>query len=47
MVGTTSSDKDESKSESCSEVTSSLQPHGLARQAPLSMEFSRQKYWSG
>ena len=25
-----------------------LQPHGLvARQAPLSMEFSRQEYWSG
>ena len=25
----------------------SLRPHGLARQAPLSMELSRQKYWSG
>ena len=25
-----------------------LQPHGLsAPQAPLSMEFSRQEYWSG
>ena len=24
-----------------------LQPHGLARQAPLSKEFSRQEYWSG
>ena len=30
-------------------VSESLQPHGLyiARQAPLSMEFSRQGYWSG
>ena len=28
--------------------TDSLRPHGLtvARQAPLSMEFSRQEYWS-
>ena len=28
---------------------STLQPHGLyvARQAPLSMEFSRPEYWSG
>ena len=24
-----------------------LQPHGLYRQAPLSMGFSRQEYWSG
>ena len=24
-----------------------LQPHGLAHHAPLSMEFSRQEYWSG
>ena len=24
-----------------------LWPHGLAHQAPLSMEFSRQEYWSG
>ena len=31
-----------------SSVTSdSLQPHGLAHQVPLSMGFSRQKYWSG
>ena len=30
-------------------VSSSLQPHGLyvAHQAPLSMGFSRQEYWSG
>ena len=30
-------------------VSNSLQPHGLyiARQAPLSMGFSRQEYWSG
>ena len=28
-------------------VSDSLRPHGLlARQAPLSMGFSRQKYWS-
>ena len=38
----------------CSVVSSSLWPHGLtvgpctiAHQAPLSMEFSRQEYWSG
>ena len=37
------------KSVSCSVVSDSLQPHGLyvARQAPPSMEFSRQEYWSG
>ena len=30
-------------------MSDSLQPHGLyvARQAPLSMGFSRQEYWSG
>ena len=30
-------------------VSNSLQPHGLlvARQAPLSMGFSKQEYWSG
>ena len=29
-------------------VSNFLQPHGLQpRQSPLSMEFSRQKYWSG
>ena len=29
-------------------VSDSLQPRGLvARQAPLSMEFPRQEYWSG
>ena len=28
-------------------VFNSLQPHRLALQAPLSMGFSRQKYWSG
>ena len=27
--------------------SNSLQPHGLAHQAPLSMGFSRQEYWSG
>ena len=34
---------------SCSVVSDSLRPHGLyiARQAPLSMGFSRQEYWSG
>ena len=31
---------------SCSVVSNSLWPHG-ARQAPLSMEFSRQEHWSG
>ena len=28
-------------------VSDSLRPHGLARQAPLSMGFPRQEYWSG
>ena len=28
-------------------VSDSLRAHGLSRQAPLSMGFSRQKYWSG
>ena len=28
-------------------ISNSLQPHGVALQAPLSMEFSRQEYWSG
>ena len=38
----------ESESVSCVIVSSFLQPHGLvAHQAPLSMEFSRQEYWSG
>ena len=34
---------------SCSVVSYSLRPHGLtvAYQAPLSMGFSRQEYWSG
>ena len=32
----------------CSVTSDSWQPHGLiARQAPLSMGFSRQEYWSG
>ena len=31
---------------SCSVLSDSLQPHGLSM-APLSMEFSRQEYWSG
>ena len=35
------------ESVSCSVVSDSLQPHGLAHQAPLSVEFSRQEYWSG
>ena len=28
-------------------LSDSLRPHGLAHQAPLSMGFSRQEYWSG
>ena len=28
-------------------VSNSLWPHGLARQAPLSMRLSRQEHWSG
>ena len=28
-------------------MSGSLWPHGLAHQAPLSMGFSRQEYWSG
>ena len=35
----------ESESVSCSVMSDSLQPCGC--QAPLSMEFSRQEYWSG
>ena len=44
----------ESESVSGSVMSDSLEPHGLfessgtvAHQAPLSMEFSRQEYWSG
>ena len=38
----------ESESNSHSVVSDSLQPpKTVARQAPLSMEFSRQEYWSG
>ena len=29
----------------CSVVSDSLQPHGLAHQLPLSMDFSRQEHW--
>ena len=32
---------------SCSAMSYSLQPHGLALQAPLSLGFPRQEYWSG
>ena len=33
---------------SCSVMSDSLRAHGtVAYQAPLSMEFSRQEYWSG
>ena len=31
----------------CSVISDSFQPHGLAHQAPVSMDFSRQGYWSG
>ena len=31
---------------SCSVVSDSATPWTVARQAPLSMEFSRQEYWS-
>ena len=31
----------------CSVVSDSLQHYGLAHQAPLSMGFPRQEYWSG
>ena len=34
-------------SESRSVVSDSLRPLGVAHQAPPSMEFSRQEYWSG
>ena len=37
----------ESESDSRSVVSDSLWYHGLAHQAPLSMEFSRQEYWIG
>ena len=32
---------------SCSVVSNSLQPHELQSTTPLSMELSRQEYWSG
>ena len=35
------------ESESCSVMSDSLPPWTVARKAPLSMEFSRQEYWSG
>ena len=35
------------KSESCSVMFDSVTPGTAARQAPLSMEFSRPEYWSG
>ena len=37
----------EAQSASHSVVSDSLQPHWLACQAPLSMGFSRQEFWSG
>ena len=37
----------ESESVSLSVVSDSETPWTVAHQAPLSMEFSRQKYWSG
>ena len=36
-----------SKSVSCSVISDSETPWTVACQAPLSMEFSRQEYWSG
>ena len=36
-----------SQSVSCSVVLDSVTPQTIAHQAPLSMEFSRQEYWSG
>ena len=35
------------KSVSCSVLLNSAMPWTVAHQAPLSMEFSRQEYWSG
>ena len=37
----------ESESVSCSVLSNSETPQTVARQAPLSMEFSREEYWSG
>ena len=39
--------KDESESVSHSVVSNSDSPWAVAHQVPLSMEFSRQEYWSG
>ena len=36
-----------SKQYVCAQSCLTLRPHGLALLAPLSMEFSRQEYWSG
>ena len=38
---------EKSESVSCSVVFNSATPWTVAYQAPLSMEFSRQEYWSG
>ena len=35
------------KTESCSVMSNSVTPWTVAHQTPLSMEFSRQEYWSG
>ena len=37
----------EARSVSCSVMSDSVTPWTVARQAPLSMGFSRQEYWSG
>ena len=39
--------KKNSKNESCSVMSDSVTPWIVTCQAPLSMEFSRQEYWSG
>ena len=40
-------DRKKSESVSHSVVSDPLRPQTVAHQAPLSMEFSRQEYWSG
>ena len=39
--------KNESKSARCSVMSNSVTPWAVARQAPLSVGFPRQEYWSG
>ena len=47
LIGCGSRGRGESERVSRSVMPNSLRPYELTQQAPLSMEFSRQEYWSG